>query len=108
MSKKSKTRTNSNRQSFKFRWWMAAGLVVFVALVGVLVLRYSHASVASAWIEGHYCEYNSGEAWCTLNQGNPFSFQDSLSTGGSVWLCSVGQPTYTSGKYVLTKCRLTK
>jgi hypothetical protein len=34
----------SNEGGFKFRWWMAAGLVVVVVLVGVLVLRYSKAA----------------------------------------------------------------
>lgn len=42
----SRTRVSKNTRKggFKFRWWMAAGLVVVVALVGVLVLRYSKAA----------------------------------------------------------------
>ncbi len=41
---KSKTRTTTKKQGFQFKWWMAAGLVIVVALVGVLVLRFSNAS----------------------------------------------------------------
>ncbi len=41
---KSKTRTTTKKQGFQLRWWMAAALVVVVALVGILVLRYSRAS----------------------------------------------------------------
>lgn len=41
---KSKSRTTAKKQGFQFRWWMAAGLVIVVALVGVLVLRFSKAS----------------------------------------------------------------
>lgn len=47
--KTNKSRTSSKKSSFKFRWWMAAGLVVIVALTGVLVLRFSRASTAP-WV----------------------------------------------------------
>lgn len=46
---KSKTRTTAKKQGFQFHWWMAAALVAVVALVGVLVLRFSKAST-SPWV----------------------------------------------------------
>lgn len=42
--KTTKSRTSSKKSSFKFRWWMAAGLVAVVAIVGIVVLRFSHAA----------------------------------------------------------------
>lgn len=41
---KSRTsKTSTKKSGFKFRWWMGLGLVVLVALIGVLVVRFSHA-----------------------------------------------------------------
>ena len=41
---KSRTsKTSTKKSAFKFRWWMGLGLVVLVALIGVLVVRFSHA-----------------------------------------------------------------
>lgn len=50
MTSKSKTnkagssKTKQTKKAFQFRWWMAASLVVIVAIAGILVLRYSQAS----------------------------------------------------------------
>lgn len=109
MPKKSKTRIASkNKTKFQFHWWMGLGLVLLVALIGIVIIRFSNASVKSEWIQGHFCEWNSGTPSCTLDRGNTFEFQNELSTGGSVWVCKVGNPTYTSGKYQLTSCYLAK
>ena len=48
-AKKSNVRKSSSKSGgFKFRWWMAVGLVAVVALVGVLVLRFSRASTGNS------------------------------------------------------------
>lgn len=38
---------NTSKGGFKFRWWMGLGLVIVVAVVGVLVLRFSKAGTAA-------------------------------------------------------------
>lgn len=38
------SKSTSKKSGIKFRWWMAAGLVAVVAIVGIVVLRYSKAS----------------------------------------------------------------
>jgi hypothetical protein len=46
MATKPKSRiakSNAKKSSFKFHWWMAVILVLFVAVVGIAVLRFSHA-----------------------------------------------------------------
>lgn len=45
--KQAKSRTSSKKSGFQFRWWMAAGLIVVVAIVGILVFRFSKASGGS-------------------------------------------------------------
>lgn len=41
---KLKTRTSGKKQGFKFRWWMGVLLVVIVAAIGIIVLRFSNAA----------------------------------------------------------------
>ena len=43
-NKKSNVARSAKKQSFKFQWWMAAIGVGVIALVGIIVLRFSHAS----------------------------------------------------------------
>lgn len=43
-SKSRVAKSTNKKSSFRFRWWMGLVLVVLVALVGVLVLRFSNAS----------------------------------------------------------------
>lgn len=43
MSAKSRVST-SKKPGFKLKWWMGLGLVALVALVGVVVIRFSNAS----------------------------------------------------------------
>lgn len=67
-----KYRTKSKKQGFQFSWWMAVGLVVIVAVVGVLVVRFSRASgqtfditVNSAVRDGKYniVQYYQGSGY---------------------------------------------
>lgn len=44
---RSKTRTSTKKQGFKFRWWMGVLLVLVIAVVGVAVLRFSQAAAGS-------------------------------------------------------------
>jgi hypothetical protein len=63
---KSKTRTATKKQGFQFKWWMGLGLVVVVALVGVLVFRFSRACAApficgpGTDFSGKYLGYSGG------------------------------------------------
>ncbi len=47
-SKTAKSRTSktglTKRKGFQFKWWMGVALVLIVALVGIIVLRYSRAA----------------------------------------------------------------
>lgn len=45
----SRTRVSksTSKGGFKFRWWMGLGLVIVVAVLGVLVLRFSNAGAAA-------------------------------------------------------------
>lgn len=52
MPVKSNVRKGANKGGFKFRWWMVLVLVVVVAVVGIAVLRFSHASGQYAYIKG--------------------------------------------------------
>lgn len=55
MPAKSNVRKGTSKSTgFKFKWWMAVVLVAVVAVVGVLVLRFSHASGDS------YINYTAG------------------------------------------------
>lgn len=48
---KPKTRTQSNQMTqFQFKWWMALILVGVVAVLGIVILRFSHA--ATLWESG--------------------------------------------------------
>jgi len=48
MSVKPKSRVNTKNSNqltqFKFRWWMALILVAVVAVIGIVILRFSYAS----------------------------------------------------------------
>jgi len=47
MATKTKSRINQSQQStFHFRWWMALLLVILIAIIGLVVLRFSKASTA--------------------------------------------------------------
>lgn len=53
---KSKTRTTAKKQGFQFKWWMGLGLVIIIAVVGVVIVRFSNASsyTNGCWISGGY------------------------------------------------------
>lgn len=45
MAKKAtKSRISKKKSGFRFRWWMGVGIVVVIAVVGVVVVRFSQAS----------------------------------------------------------------
>lgn len=43
-SSRSNVSKTTKKQSFKFRWWMAVILVLLVAVVGIVIVRFSRAS----------------------------------------------------------------
>ena len=56
-NKKSNVARSAKKQSFKFQWWMAAIGVGVVALVGIAVLRFSHAATVTTNMG------NTSQAW---------------------------------------------
>ncbi len=48
MATKPKSRVSNNNSKqltqFKFRWWMALILVAVIAIIGIVIIRFSHAS----------------------------------------------------------------
>jgi len=40
---KSNTLKRSSANGFRFKWWMAVILIAIIALIGIIVLRFSHA-----------------------------------------------------------------
>lgn len=52
--RKSTSKATGKSSNFKFKWWMGLGLVVVVALIGVLVVRFSNAA-AVALVYGSGC-----------------------------------------------------
>ncbi len=58
---KSNVRT-SNQQltQFKFRWWMALILVAVIAIIGIVILRFSHASGGDGgWCDQYFAGHPS-------------------------------------------------
>ena len=53
---KSKSRTATKKQGFQFKWWMGLGLVAIIAVIGVVIVRFSNASsfTNGCWISGRY------------------------------------------------------
>ena len=52
---KSNVAKSSKKSPFKFKWWMAAIIVGVIALVGIVVLRFSHAGAVGygAWKQNY-------------------------------------------------------
>ena len=46
---KSNVAKSAKKSSFKFRWWYAVIAVLVVAVVGIAVLRFSHASAGTSY-----------------------------------------------------------
>jgi peptidoglycan hydrolase-like protein with peptidoglycan-binding domain len=73
----SKTKTLKQSQSFKFTWWMAIILVAVIAVIGLAIIRLSHASSKPGYTAASFgCPESAyGIPLQTLQQG---------STGGCV------------------------
>lgn len=85
----------SKSGGFKFKWWMGVGLVVVVALVGVLVLRFSHAST-EATCSGSCINYTAG---VLTPGGNPAPIRNiegpkNLTTNWTLPAGTGGDPTF--------------
>lgn len=71
---KSKTRTTAKKQGFQFRWWMGLGLVVIIALIGAVVVRFSNAGNSypnGCWIlnqSKNKYQYESSPSSCQTAQ----------------------------------------
>ncbi len=48
---KSRVSNNSQLTQFKFQWWMALILVGLVAILGIVIIRFSHAG--TQWDQGN-------------------------------------------------------
>jgi len=67
---KSKVAKSSKLTRFTFKWWMVIVLVLVVALIGIVIIRLSHASGAT--YDVHIDDYANNKYFITLyNQGNP-------------------------------------
>lgn len=88
-TKKKTTKSNvsksAKKQSFKFRWWMAVILVMFVAVVGIIVLSFTYAA---NWTGTRYSQSVNRK---TTGFGNVC-----LSTDSSGTWCNNGS-TFTGG-----------
>ena len=74
---KSNVAKSAKKSSFKFKWWMAVVGVGIIALVGIVVLRFSHAgtnvvgrmSIHASSKDGRfYANY-----WACRDEGYPFT-----------------------------------
>ncbi len=67
-SKSSASRSTQLTQ-FTFKWWMALVLVGIVAVVGVVIVRFSNAAgpfaVNDTAGNPHTCSWSSGSLYCT-------------------------------------------
>ncbi len=63
MATKSKTKTRvskSQSSTFKFQWWMAAIVILAVAIVGLVVLQFSKASGSDGgWCDQYFAQHPS-------------------------------------------------
>lgn len=78
-AKKPKTKTSSSKlakqSKLHFRWYMAVVLIAIVAVVGILVVRFSNAatyylSYRVSYEEGHTCLWQDGIPYCNLAGDN--------------------------------------
>ncbi len=63
-TKKTKSKSNTAKSTkltqFKFRWWMAVILVAVVAVIGIVVLQFSHASGGDGgWCDQYFAQHPS-------------------------------------------------
>ena len=78
---KSNVAKSSKKSSFKFKWWMAAIGVGVVALVGILVLRFSHAS--APYSSDIVLNYKLGDGSPDHNDYKVSACKDLVSNSGS-------------------------
>lgn len=82
----SKPRSNVAKSTqlthFKFRWWMALVLVGVVAVIGIVILRFSHAGGNTYPDFVKYVNNNSTGTYIELQSSG-------------VWQCPVGRSTCT-------------
>ncbi len=86
MATKPKSRVSKKNSTqltqFKFRWWMGLILVLVVAVIGIVVFRYSHAGAGNS--EGEldsYFVYQRGYSARVANDGT-FLYKTYTSPGG--------------------------
>lgn len=112
---KSKTRTSktglSNKRRFQFRWWMGLVLVGVVAVVGLLVLRFSHASsnlagnstdtvINSQTVQDLSKKFVQDKATAQAYDGQPYGYTEIYCISGSCHVFPVSG-AYKYNKYVI-------
>ncbi|MBA3679178.1 hypothetical protein H0W80_03245 [Candidatus Saccharibacteria bacterium] len=86
---KSKSRVSSGSQmtQFTFKWWMALVLVGIVAVIGLVVVRFSNASGFTFTYYGSAnCRWESGTPYCQ-NGGERFTFTQGFGGTGFNYEC---------------------
>lgn len=92
MATSSKPRSNTSRKrtksaGFQFRWWMVVVLVATVAVIGIVVIRFSRAGINSLTLRNPYEAHNYGAA--ALQEGNTHHF---FWCGWNTYLDAEGKP----------------
>jgi len=86
---KTRTRTASAKSprltQFKFRWWMALVLVGVVAVIGVIIVKYSNAQGVTTYGSAT-CAWTNGIPSCR-NEGNAFTFTQSFGYSSVKYSC---------------------
>lgn len=78
-SKASSQTLAKKKTTFRFKWWMAAILIVVIAVTGLIILRFSRASGGTHYLQNSFGGHNYGAAvmkdftgehyfWCGIYQ----------------------------------------
>jgi len=104
---KSNVAKSAKKSSFKFKWWMAVVGVGIIALVGIVVLRFSHAGTnivgkmeiyAGTADRRFYAHY-----WACRDRGYPFTTVEvTYYYGSHKEFTNTGLEVYRNSNYNLT------
>ncbi len=73
-TKKSRTSKSGLVKKNNFKWWMAVGIAALIAVVGIIVVRFSHAAGRPGYIQGHYCEFTNVISCENMAYGQTFIY----------------------------------
>ncbi len=79
---KTRVSKQAKKQGFKFRWWMGVVIILIVAIVGLVILRFSRAAGRPGYIQGHYCEFTNVISCENMPYGQTFIYN------GQTFVCN--------------------